>query len=263
MKRPRRIILRITPLLDLLLIVLFAQFMEQSSSSQVQLAEKESLRAAAEAQQQAAEQARLEAIETRRQFAQANNRLREQVEQLRSELAANQQQAEQLQQAVDSLAKLAQQQLKIPPEAVRQAMDGASVPEVRRLMQELARASTESVAGIIRYLRTNVEFRNHWDVWEVHISSDDSLRLKINDQTVAEDLFVSSSDNFLKTAREHFDRAEPKSTVLILLSWSDASYQTRLLTREGIDALTAILENKWARPKKFYLSVLGFTPKTP
>ncbi len=258
-----RIILRITPLLDLLLIVLFAQFMEQESTTRQQLAQRAEQAATALADRQAAEQARAEAVATRQQFAraiEAKNRIIAEQQKL---LMAREQRLRQLSQSVDSLARLARQQLKIPPEAVRHALQGATPNEVDRLLGELARASTESVAQIIRYLRTNVEFRNHWDVWEVHVNSDDSLRLRRNDQVVAEELFITSSDNFLKNVRDLFDREEPKSTVLILLSWSDASLKTRLAAKQGIEALAAILENKWARPKKFYISLLGYTPQSP
>ena len=250
------ILLKITPLLDLLLIVMFAQFMDVQSSAQQQV--------------EAEQKRRSEALSAREQFAAANQSLRERVDallgevrRLEAQVASGAQQREELEKTVEALAAMAHEQLKIPEEAVREVMANATPGQARRLLEELSRAGRQSVAEIIRYLRTNVEFRNHWDVWEVYVGADDSVRLTANDNMVAEKLFVTNRDNFLQTVRPYFDREEPKSTVLILVSWGDAKYRMRNEVQEGVEALAGVLQGKWARPKKFYISVLGYTPQVP
>ena len=253
---PTRVILRLTPLLDLLLIVLFAQYMELQATTGKQV--------------QAEQQRRAEALATRQEFARANRALQQRISSLEKEnralaesLETRQARQAELEENLRAVVEIARDQLRIPPDVVRRALADADASRTAKLRRELEQLRETTLADIIRYLRKNVEFRNHWDVWEVHINADDSLRLIANDKVVARELYVTSRDNFLASVRPRFDEAEPKSTVLILLSWGDASLRMRTIVRRGLSDMTAILEDKWARPKKFYVSELGYTPELP
>jgi hypothetical protein len=252
----KRVILRLTPLLDLLLIVMFAQYME--------------LQATTDAQVEAEKTRRAEALSTRQEFARANRRLEERVESLqednrllRDQVATRRSRQEELEENLQAVTEIARKQLQIPADVVRHALAEANVDQTRRLKEELEDLRRTSLAEVIRYLRKNLEFRNHWDVWEVHIDGKDSLRLIRNDQVLVEDLFVTNPDNFVQTVGGYFGQAEPKSTILILLSWGDASFGTRTLVKAGLEDLRAVLRDKWARPKKIHISTLGFIPEMP
>jgi hypothetical protein len=256
-RRPgKRVILRLTPLLDLLLIVMFAQYMELQATT---------------AQQVEAEQVRsAQAQAIRQEFARANQSLQDRIDSLeesnrllRDQVATRRQRQEQLEENLQRVTEIAQKQLRIPADVVRHALAEADLDQTRRLEEELQHLRRTSLADVVRYLRKNLEFRNHWDVWEVHIDSTDSLRLINNDQVLVDDLFVTSRDSFVQTVGDYFGQAEPKSTVLILLSWADASFGTRNLVKAGLDDLQGILRDKWARPKKIHVSTLGFIPEMP
>jgi len=57
-------------------------------------------------------------------------------------------------------------------------------------------------------------------------------------------------------------RGEPKSLVIILLSWTNADRRTRDLTRQALDEVTTVLKADWPG-KRIEVAPLGYTPVPP
>jgi hypothetical protein len=281
MKRRRRIILQLTSLLDLLLMVIFAQYIGLQEASRLLVRNEQAKRRQAEQAQADTELARGEAFDKLRELASAlsisEQRRGDQsakLQELSTENLLLREKAgviEQIEQArrkaaqdLQAVGELARDSLDVNAEAVRLALADVPADDLARLLVELRQLKDKGPTEIIQYLREAAELRKRADIWEVHVAADDSIRIRVKDRVLAETLFVTSQDDFLKQVLPLLRRQEePKSLVIVLVSWSDARLDTRSHVLAGLGQIVQVLDAQWKKAKRIETAVMGFAKELP
>lgn len=256
MNTRRRFTMQLTPLLDLLFIVLFAQYIDLQ-----RLAEEEATRRV-EAEQAQVESSRL----SDDALAQITN-LRRELEAARAQsLDAEDIREAAARRAARELAALVEQLrgvLNIDRDFLDAALAAEDPADAQRIAEEFRAFRPDSAAGIVRHLRTTAELKKRVDVWEVHVADDNSVRVIMAGEVAAEGEFYRTPDQVTNAiARMAREQGEPKSLVTILLSWGDADRRTRSTVRAGLDRLVTLLKAQWP-DKRIEVATLGYTPVQP
>jgi hypothetical protein len=270
----RRFTLQLTPLLDLLFIVLYAQYIDLQEATRREIAQETVRRQDAEKAEHEAAKLRTDALsqlaelnQKVEQFEIEKRRLNRELELARAETQKEGLAREELEKlaAKDraAIGQLVQSVLRINQDAILEAIQGSPTADRQRLRASFEEMSTKSAAAVIHHLRATEELKKRADLWEVYIGDDNAVRLTMVGDVMAENLQVQSADQlanaFAEAARQ---RGEPKSLVIILLSWSNADRRTRDLTRQALDDVVTVLKADWPG-KRIEVAPLGYTPVPP
>lgn len=240
----RRLTLQLTPLMDLLLIVIFAQYMEVQQSS---LEVRQDL--AARQQELTEERDRL--LEDRRALDDEWNRRREQQQQ-------------QLDVASDQLASA----LNLPGQLVRQLTrlrdegNAADAQRLRRAAQRITDLTESRGNEFVQMVLRVDEMQKHVSLWELHVQANGRALLSDGMQTL--DVSFETREEFL--ARVHAaskSLAEPKTLVLLLLSHGDAQAGFRTIAETAMPELTARLRHDSGDIRWYDYSLLGYRQEGP
>lgn len=249
----RKLSLQLTPLLDLLLIVIFAQYMEVQT-----VARQETERATAERE---AAQTDLESVQ--KQLADLQQQLSEWDQKRRETERADYDNREQLGQLFGELFRIPQ--ATIQKIANRRSSDEAvlSPTEIAALKAEFKALSTARADQVVDHLLTFTEMKKRFDVWELYIQQDNSLIITANgnrkrlqpDDIESPELF---SDEFFKLYKSF---PQTKSVVLILVSYGDAQLKYRWAVTKGLPNVAERMRLDSNGTVKFEYAVLGFRPE--
>ena len=285
----RRMVFQLTALLDLLLVVLFAQYMETQEvtrrairSEASRRAKEASLRIAAEkltrvteAERQESEKLKKSALADRSQLTDQIEKLTADNQRLQSSLTRAQAKlgeehegrVEDQKRSAEELAQISEifrERLNIDPKTLNAYLDGASPGERDKFLEEMQRLKGARSASVVQYLRATVEFKKMCNLWEIHIFDDNSVRLRFDGKDYGKRIFPGSSNDFanqfIEAAR---DNGEPRSLVVVLLTWSDADRKTRDEVSTGLQEATTVLRTAWGNTKRIEVSKLGFSPEAP
>lgn len=250
----RRITLQLTPLLDLLLIVFFAQYMEVRLVADQQAEQAESRKAAVEAD--------LDAV--RRQLAELQKQLAQWEQQQKETDQAGYQSREQLGQLFGELFRLPE--TVIQRIARQRSSDEAvlSAAEIEALKSEFRTLSTARADQVVDHLLTFVEMKKRFDVWEIYVQSDNAVIISAGehrkrlapDDVATPELF---NDEFFKLYKSF---PQSKNVVLILVSYGDSQLRYRWSVTKGLPAVAERMRRDSNGQIKFEYAVLGFRPDT-
>ena len=268
----RRMILQLTALVDLLFIVMFLQYMELQEASERQLRGESVRRRIAEAAQDDANKlkesalANTEAMTRRLHELQSENQSLQQKLQDASKrlaVAAVEQQAGEKRAAADlqAIAGVVREMMGVPPESLVAVLGPAPEAERAMLRRRFEELRAKPPGQLVRHLRETAELKKYCEVWEAHIFSDNSVRLRVGaDEGVAGDrFFIRSADemaNRLVAAAK--DQGEPKSLVIVCLTWGDADLRTRDLVTNGLRFAITALKPEWGGSKRIEFARLGY-----
>lgn len=278
MKIRRRITLQLTPLLDLLLVVIFAQYiqMEQTAGRQVEAAAVEAqirIDAVGEEIETArkersdADIKRLQALEELEGRDETLTDAREEIGALRARIEeleiSSEEQRRQHREDLTRLGQVAANLLRIDPALFAATMESLPADEVRNLKEGFEDLRGKSAEALIRHLREIDAIRKRCDLWEVHIETEGRILFRLTGADEADSFWAGSSEDFVLKAQKVIARAaEPKSLVLILFSYSDATWGVRQPVEEGVDLLKIWLREEFAR-KAFHVAHMGYTLSPP
>lgn len=265
MKIRHRLHFQLTPLLDLLLIVIFAQYMEVRQTAEtgreVLEQKKTDLETAYQARQSALEKQHaaretdslVRLAEARRTLDATGERYREYYESLQ----------QQQQQAGTALANA----LNLPQLLTEQILrlKENRRPDAKRLqtavqhMQELLQSrGAEMVRFILRY----DEMQKHVSVWELYLQ--DNGQATFSDGEQQKLVSFGTREEFVSRAFEASKAfTEPKPLVIILLSYGDAQAGQRRRATDGMSLLVEQLRRDAGNTRWFDFSLLGFRPSGP
>jgi hypothetical protein len=270
----RRFTLQLTPLLDLLFIVLYAQYIDLQEATRREIAQETHRRHEAEQAEHEAAKLRTDALsqltelnQKVEQFEIEKRRLTRELELARAETQKEGQAREELEKlaAKDraAIGQLVQSVLRINQDAILEAIQGSPAADRQRLRASFEEMNAKSAAAVIHHLRATEELKKRADLWEVYIGDDNTVRLTLVGDVMAENLQVQSPDQLANAIAEAArQRGEPKSLVIILLSWSNADRRTRDLTRQALDDVVTVLKADWPG-KRIEVAPLGYTPVPP
>ncbi len=278
MKIRRRITLQLTPLLDLLLVVIFAQYihMEQTAGRQVEAAASEA-QVRIDAIGEEIETARKERSDADIKRLQAFEELKgrdETLTEARGEISAlrtrvkeleisSEEQRRQHREDLTRLGRIAANLLRIDPVLFAETMESLPADEVRGLKEGFEDLRGKSAEALIRHLREIDAIRKRCDLWEVHIETEGRILFRFTGADEADSFWAGSSEDFVLKAQKGIARAaEPKSLVLILFSYSDATWGARQPVEEGVDLLKIWLRKEFTG-KAFHVARMGYSLSPP
>ncbi|QDT54386.1 hypothetical protein Pan44_24190 [Caulifigura coniformis] len=244
----RKLTLQLTPLLDLMLIVFFLQYLqmrenEVKRASAAEIVQQDAVRLAEEleAARRVAADATRTATALQNELAQANAR----ATGLAGEAAAERARVDQVLSREEELGRLIVELFNVPRADIDKVLNDPGAGGISRSPQEVAalRKQFEDMAAarsgrMIKHLLVFDEIRKRCDVWEVFVDSQHlvtvntgvrtaSLRLNLKDDGDPD--MERFENEFVEVAR---GLPDPKSLVVVLLSYDRA---TRLIVTEALD----------------------------
>lgn len=247
MTNVRRLTLQLTPLIDLLMIVMFAQYMEVRI-----VAERETERASSESHLVSEE----------------NESLRQQVEQWESK--QNVVDRKQFRET-EQLGELIQVLFQIPEGIVNKiiqprskseagGLSPAEISDLKARFQQLANSRGEQV---VDHLLTFNEMRKQFDVWELYMNEDGHLLISIGqDQRHIKSKVIESPEEFVDAVLQVRKQFPPtKNSVLILCRYGDCRLLHRLSMTRGLPAIAERLRSDGQGTIHFDYAVFGYRPQ--
>lgn len=234
----RKITLQLIPLLDLMLIVIFAQYLAMREQAQ-----HEEARAA-------------QAIS--------------EVEVVRTELADQRREVELIVEKAlnerDLVGRLASELFNLPDETVAKLLkqrfrddEPPSDEEIAAIQDEFRRLKGRRGQEVVKHLLTFSEIRKRCEVWELHVADSGLATLK----TPAEqtEFRVTTSASFATKLATFRTRKEAKQLVLVLLTYSDVTAPVYEAALTGLPLAIERMQLESAGRTRFEYGVLGFEPR--
>lgn len=270
---PRRTAAQLTPLLDLLLIVIFAQYMDVRQTSELTV--QDSINAQ---QLTDAEMSRLRTTisSLQTQLDISNGTLdaaitgdvaqAERLKELKNENANLQSELKRVQQQRNSVASLAQELFRIPNELIMEAARAPSSTnsekqnaQDQKLQAEIRRLAKNDPALMIRHLLTYQELRKRCDLWQVHIQENGVIEFRDGKKVVT--FRATSAQEFQTRAFAIYKSLpQPKSLVIIMVSYGDARADVRSAVTNGLPTLTERMRTDTSGRARFEYAILGYQP---
>lgn len=246
MTHVRRLTLQLTPLLDLMLIVIFAQYME------VRIV----------ATQEADRLAR-----ARESVTEEKEALRQQVDQWESQ----QRKTDQSQHAErEKLGQIIQELFQIPEATLNKFLQprskneagGISPTDLADLKSRFHQLATSRGDEVVDHLLTFNEMRKQFDVWELYMEEDGSLLITIGqDRQRIKTKVIESAENFVDTVLQVSKKfPSTKNSVLMLCSYGNCRLRHRLSMSRGLPAIAERMRSDGESTHNFDYAVFGYRP---
>lgn len=272
MLQRRRLALQLTPLLDLLLIVMFSQYIENRHRS---TAAQESL------------EAREKALDTRQ--AEDDAVLAQRRLELEKDVADQKASLEELGKAYDEkfrsiisqhqqIGSILAESLNLPGNVMTEVLklrtsgssdDAKRLQDAAERLQKLMQARGEEM---FRFMLQVDEMQKHVTIWEIHIQQNGQALITDSQQSFVTD-FPGDADLASRLFEFSKSFSEPKTLIVVLLTWSDAQ---KGALRRATDAMPRLMEQlrRDADGTHWYdFSIIGYraegslfnlaTPQTP
>jgi hypothetical protein len=227
--KPHRLVFQLTSLLDLLLIVMFAQYLEMR-------VQEEELRFTMAAERQSLEQ----------------------------ELWRRSTEATLSRQEMDRMMSLIEIVFQKDPQELlkllgRPQNEQPSVSDAARAGGDLQLLRTR----LVRHFQTHGEMRKRIDLWQLHLAANGIVRVDTGRglpnvefrvttaEQVAQDLFALS-----KTVDQ------PKSLVVMLLTWGDARFGDRQVMEQGLELAAERMQKDAGTRSRIERATLGYRSDT-
>ncbi|HCS51471.1 hypothetical protein [Rubinisphaera sp.] len=278
MKSIKRLSLQLTPLLDLLLIVIFAQYLEMEQTTQAVtekrtddlavleyrldeaeqnlmfskevLAESQRLRFQAEEELKAAQQMRAEdQLKAAADQDEMSGRLKDVSDQrdkiLTALKTAYQNSSQEISKIIEALSKGGTTPQPIAPE------------KVEELAKDVEQSQPRDLAT---FLLAYEEIRKRCDIWEIHINSQEVIDVHIGEKTfsiraVSEDDFQQKLFNLYKSL------PQTKGLVIILVSYGEVRAAMRQQVLSSLPAVTDRMRSDADGRTRFEYAVVGYLPE--
>ena len=272
----RRLTFQLTPLLDLLLIVIFAQFMdvrdtttlrEQSTSTQLSAAQEE---LAGTQDQLAKILAEKNEAESDREF------LRQSLQELKDSTSGLELERKSLEESLkraheqrDTVANLVANLFDLPDETINELIRTRTpenvrlTPEqVKRLREEFKSFSKQNPGESVRHLLTFEEMRKRCDIWELYIN--DTGKTVFSGSGQSHTFRAETTKEFADEFYERYKTLpQPKSLVIILLSYGDVKASVYEAAIDGLPIVAERMRTDQSGRSRFEYAVLGFNPTPP
>lgn len=249
----RRLTFQLASLLDLLLIVMFSQYLE------VQIAaEQKGKRLEVEQETSTAERAKLIAqLETTQKQLQAWEEQQRRTDQNDSEQLAK-------------LGRLFGELFRLPESTIRKIIKqrnqdegGLSPSEALALKQELEKLAASRGDQVVDHLLTYVEMKKRFDVWELYLRENGAIVVTAGThQKRVQTGIVESAQQFSDEIFNLYKGfPQTKSIVLILVSYGDARLTHRTAVIKGLPLVAERMRADSNGAARFEYAVLGYRPE--
>lgn len=266
----RKLTFQLTPLLDLLLIVIFAQYLEVAHTTQEQV---DAVRARAEQQVSSLQQEHEQAVSRSESAEQEKTRLQAELGELQKDFDK---QIRELTEALKNALKREEQVgdivaelFQVPENLVSEALEPDRVnerirspEEVRKLRAAFRELAAKRGREVVKHLLTYEELRKRCDIWELYIEEDGSVLFHTGNNTFS--FRADSPEAFADIMFQRYKSVpQPKSLVIMLLSYADARAGPRHAALNGLPLAAAQMRSDAGGRSRFEYAVLGFNPTPP
>ncbi|MBL6705800.1 MAG: hypothetical protein ISQ06_06785 [Planctomycetaceae bacterium] len=274
--KSRRLTFQLTPLLDLLLIVIFAQFLdvrdttterEQSTTTQLSAAQEE---LAGTQDQLAKILAEKNEMEADREFLRASlQELKDSTSGLELERKSLEESLKRAHEQRDTVANLVAALFDLPDETINELIRTRApenvrlTPEqVKRLREEFKSFSKQNPGESVRHLLTFEEMRKRCDIWELYIN--DTGKTVFSGSGQSHTFRAETAEEFADELYERYKTLpQPKSLVIILLSYGDVKASVYEAAIDGLPIVAERMRTDQSGRSRFEYAVLGFNPTPP
>lgn len=252
MKARKKILLQLTPILDLMITILFVQTVLLQGISREAITSSEK---AAEIERKLKETVSDTLKESRERserlqqdnekLAKERNDLQQQLDEARVGLKKAQEQqaaiaenAKHVEENFQKIAGLTKNLFNIPDDTIKSLTANMDPGQAERIGKELEQIKKDSPEKTIRALRKIDEFRRMCDFWEIRMTSDHWVIVSVNEKESGKFLVQDNHDkehinNALENAIRQID--EPKSLVIVTLCYENPMINLLNRTRKGIE----------------------------
>lgn len=242
----RRLTFQLVSLFDLLIIIVFAQYFDLQDKTRAQLAAAtEQLAPAAQALQRALDEKTGELASSKSDADRRQVELTEELKRSREDLAR--------------IGALVADMFKVPPDQLEKMLRARAPDEaehVRKMLRELA-ANRSSEA--VRHILTLAELEKRCDIWQIHIRDDGGYAFSADERKAR--FRAETPERFAaELFKQYKSLPQPKSLVLILLSWGDAELKARTAAVEGLEIAAERMRTDSDRRSRFESALLGYIP---
>lgn len=274
---PRKLTFQLTPLLDLLLIVIFAQYMEvqntsktQESENQVQLTETQGQLRTTEQQLQQAIAAHDRSIDelklARERLAKVETESRQASNDFAQEKMALEKALQQARQQRDLVGQLSVELFQLPEDSVKEIVRERmrdepflSTKEVDELLERYQQMAQDRGSDMVKHLLTYEELRKRCDIWQVYVA--DNGRTTFSADAQSSDFRANSADDFATKMFERYKALpQPKSLVIVLLSHGNLSLAQYDSVTIGLTRATERMRADSSGRTRFEYANLGYEP---
>ncbi|QDT93291.1 hypothetical protein [Gimesia algae] len=283
----RRLTFQLTPLLDLLLIVIFAQFMDtQETTARIEQRSQQEVTQAEQAAKALRKEQRIaqnEIAELKRSSQQTvldamqaeQNALKMQAQARDKEQLAEKQnrelneQLEQTREQRDLVGEMVQQLFQLPDALLDPLLNAKPDPEseqtkaeIERIKKQLQELAGGKAIDVVKHFLTYDELTKRSDIWELYLTENGIFRLKIGDQST--EFRADSPQEFVDRFYSVYKTVpQPKSLVIILFSYGDARAAVRFAATQGLPLVAERMRTDSSGRTRYEYAVMGFTPESP
>lgn len=261
MRARQRLSLQLTPLLDMLLIIVFAQYLEirekqvlKKTEANTAIVDLEETRARVKALLAEEELLKLQMQKMQQKSLQTQSELERTVDQQHL------------------LSGLMTEMFQIPPAELDRLLNAAQVPSLERSPKEMARVkeqfqqlSARSSGRIIEHILSYDEIRKRCDVWEFHVDARGIATIKAGNRETRIRIPTLTNDDvnvpgFVSEVYAWYrSLPQPKSLVVILLTYDrESRISVMEAVRRSLPVLVAQMQADHLGQVRFEYADLGF-----
>jgi len=255
MPHRRQLTFQLTPLLDLLLIVIFAQYLEVQHTA-------ESGEARLQMQQQQMEQ---QLLQRKQELESVHTATMQQLEQSRQAYSEKFQSIlDQQHQAGSTLAKTFNLPGRAMEEVLRLRTAGKSTDadKLQQAVSQLQKLLQSRSDELLRFMIRYDEMQKHVSVWELHLL-DNGQAMFTNGKSTQRLSFESTEEFTSRCFEASKAFEEPRPLTLILMTYGDTQAGVRRNVIDGLPDLVQRLRADTGGTRWFDYSLMGFRPNGP
>lgn len=264
----RRFHFQLTPLLDLLLIVIFAQYLDVT-----QQAKRETVSAERRVAERRAELER-EYAQLRTQIEQERVALVAERERVAENSAASEAKVDDAEQKLDDViaqqrraANLVAELFNVPRELIDQTLAprpaGAptrSPQDSERLRDRFRDLASMRGSDVVEHLLSYDELRKRADIWTLRIEQTGEIEFSAGD--VQQRFRAATPAEFSAKLFDRYKTLEqPKGLVIVLVSYGDARADVRQAVLNGLPEAVRLMRDDRLGRTQFEYAVLGYIPE--
>ena len=260
----RRFVIQLTPLLDLLLILVFALLLGLGQQGRTE--EHRARSVVTEAVPELADQADPVSalVEQHRRDARALDQARDENARLVSQQDSQRRLADELaesKQRQERIGDLVSELFKIPPETLAKLLRAGPASRSKsnegRLKDELRKLAEKRSSEVVKHLVTFDEMRKRFDLWDLVVDADFRYELKAGGETKSFQARTPAEFDD-KLFRAYKELAQPKDLVIMMLAWHEnADFAATEMAVEGLPGVTERMREDRSGQTQFQFLVLG------
>ncbi len=246
MLQKRRLAMQLTPLLDLLLIVMFSQYIENRHRNVA-------LQASLTAQEQAIEVRRLQLeVDVAEQKKSLEQLAKTYDERFQSVINQHHQVGSILAESLNLPGNVMAEVLKLRTSG--SAEDADRLQGASQRLQELMQARGEEV---FRFITRVDEMQKHVTIWEIYVQENGQAFITDSQQSFTTD-FSGDAELASRLFESSKSFSEPKTLVVVLLTWGDAQAGARRRATDAMPLLMEQLRRDAAGTRWYDFSIVGY-----